>query len=917
LEVDSFGPRGYREVCTRLVDIESEPVFGGRPYDAFGAMAFLRSQRFVDPLRIGVMGWAYTGVLGTVVHAGAQQFFQQPPLTAIAFYPDCGFTASGEFVSPTLVLVGANDDWTPAAPCRRMARASENFAFPADLRVLEHAHHGFDDPELGAPREYPNLRNLYRNPALGAVQGYDAKAHQTALTAVKAFLEQTLLYRTVHGTLDTLPPAVNDAEWARGTWAIDPTQPGPDLPATGGSLFDALFATRRDGRVEHRLPTPFSALVAWLDARLPRDADGRSGLRRTLIPQGRSLQRDAAAPNHFESPRIVLAAVAEGGTDTPSGPLWTRDRLFIGYQARAQVLEVISYNPVAGRFEFQVVRNYGKDLEPTVYYARRGLCLSCHQSAAPIFPNAPWNETNTFGPVFQRLEGVKASFHGIPARPIRQDVNDIDRSTNRAVVLPILQEIWAHGCRNGDDAEGAANCRAGLFAAALEYRFSAASHYDDQSALYRHSVIPALKSAWRTRWPGGMLIPAANIPDRDPLAQIGPLPPRLDPLTPRRPDAVWRGPNAKAMRAIISALAAELPMAHIRRLSDALHDRALLNGHGVQRYQLGCDYTPLPRRGPVVQGKISCGGDSRTGIRVLGLLGVNQAGVPRVRLQELQLKRGAKLVDLEDDAGTIQDHGKGVELHFAPRHRRRGLVARDQDGTAVSELVIRLGSDPAASTDLRNRLRGPLRLGAEIDTLDDFAPMRGALAALLAADKLRPMPLFDGQSFDPRRMLAALSIELDITTEDGCCDQPVEFPPANLETPITGPSLQSHGGNLDPAADFRRFCAACHGEDTTFPPPFLRGDAVEVRRNLEHCAPRIAYRLQMWLLPGETRPKSGMPPRLSHGDSPSADGGVPGRDHLDRLRAKAAAFLDRNGGPALARVLAEDYDRLPPCLPSN
>ena len=73
---------------------------------------------------------------------------------------------------------------------------------------------------------------------------------------------------------------------------------------------------------------------------------------------GRSLQRNAASPDFFKFPRAVVVAEATP-VSIPGKPLIVlKDRLFLGYQPQAEAIEVISYNEMAGRFEFQVVENY-------------------------------------------------------------------------------------------------------------------------------------------------------------------------------------------------------------------------------------------------------------------------------------------------------------------------------------------------------------------------------------------------------------------------------------------------------------------------------------------------------------------------------------------------------------------------------
>ena len=51
---------------------------------------------------------------------------------------------------------------------------------------------------------------------------------------------------------------------------------------------------------------------------------------------------------------------------------------------------MISYNPAAGRSEFQVADDYRAGGTARLRYANRALCLACHQNAAPIFSRQSW-----------------------------------------------------------------------------------------------------------------------------------------------------------------------------------------------------------------------------------------------------------------------------------------------------------------------------------------------------------------------------------------------------------------------------------------------------------------------------------------------------------------------------------------------
>ncbi|HKE95836.1 MAG TPA: hypothetical protein VKB34_16080, partial [Povalibacter sp.] len=220
------------------------------------------------------------------------------------------------------------------------------------------------------------------------------------------------------------PPEPGDtarAEPAAPTWTIDPTTPGSDLPAAGASLFDRITLDEQGRR---QIPFPFERFVARIEAAAGCDAS-RPCTKAVLIPLGRSLQRSAASPDFFRHPRIVTAVVADGAG------LRLRDRLYVGFQDRAAVIEVISYNESLGRFEFQIAKNYAAGKVPEVSYARRTLCVACHQNHGPIFSQQVWLETNANPQVAARLEREQQSFAGIAARTNTDVAQAIDDATDR------------------------------------------------------------------------------------------------------------------------------------------------------------------------------------------------------------------------------------------------------------------------------------------------------------------------------------------------------------------------------------------------------------------------------------------------------------------------------------------------------
>src|SRR5438128_6341670 len=90
----------------------------------------IHAQRFVDPNRIGVIGWSNGGVFSIAVvngpsleRARRRGVTLEPPgfAAAIAVYPGGCYSLVNELVTrPLLVLMGDADDWTLPDPCVEM-----------------------------------------------------------------------------------------------------------------------------------------------------------------------------------------------------------------------------------------------------------------------------------------------------------------------------------------------------------------------------------------------------------------------------------------------------------------------------------------------------------------------------------------------------------------------------------------------------------------------------------------------------------------------------------------------------------------------------------------------------------------------------------------------------------------------------
>jgi len=184
LILDSFTARGQSSIChnPRLVP---EPE---RARDVYAAAYALAARDDVRPDRIAAMGFSHGG--GTVVTADAggapqlaalrERLATRGRLAAIiALYPGCHVAADQPFAAPLLILIGAKDDWTPAARCQPLATPPQASGTPVRVQVYPDAYHDFDAEGT-------------ESNAFGHRASYNAAAAAAARQEVIGFLRQYL-----------------------------------------------------------------------------------------------------------------------------------------------------------------------------------------------------------------------------------------------------------------------------------------------------------------------------------------------------------------------------------------------------------------------------------------------------------------------------------------------------------------------------------------------------------------------------------------------------------------------------------------------------------------------------------------------------------------------------------------------------
>lgn len=221
--VDSFGPRNIGQTAAD----QSQLSTAANVADALAALKLLSTHPRIDPGRIGVLGISKGGqvALYTELEPFRQAVIGDDTRFAlhVAFYPYCSDWYMSEHISkaPMLLLLGGQDNYTPAAPCRDYAKWFESKGADATVIVYRNAYHDFDssrspayvrdlvtgkncDGAIDLDRFTVTIRptgeditksaSTYLRNCLtrGATVGGDGEARQRAPEDLKAFLKRVL-----------------------------------------------------------------------------------------------------------------------------------------------------------------------------------------------------------------------------------------------------------------------------------------------------------------------------------------------------------------------------------------------------------------------------------------------------------------------------------------------------------------------------------------------------------------------------------------------------------------------------------------------------------------------------------------------------------------------------------------------------
>ena len=716
-------------------------------------------------------------------------------------------------------------------------------------------------------------------------------------------------------------------------WVVDQRDPGANVPPAGRSLFDHLFTKERNGRKVYEVPFPFAILLDKIDREL-EPAGGATPLKRLLIPVNRSLQRNAAKPDFFTFPRAVVAVDTEWRDRLHGAVLFLKDRLFLGYQEKAGVIEVISYNEAAGRFEFQVVTDYRAGGAPTVRYANRAICTVCHQNHSPIFSRPLWDETNANPAIADALNAQRRDFYGFPIHQGVDVATAFDEATDRANEFAAHQLLWQEGCEQPASPGKSAACRADILRFLLQYRLSGARAVDVRATRYREQWGPSFTQRWREKWPQGLMIPDPDVRNRNPLAFVqyaggtarmravaldGREQPGLrsvfEPSLPRGPAAIWTAePGSDGVNRVIAGLSQFLADADIRRLDD--HLSRGMRGTAETRYAASCRYTIRKRGATAERLLVRCDPPERLqpdfagGFAMDGVLYRNADASIAGTITHLSFPEGDEISDLDVVGNAVPARHGEIAGRLTLTQKPSGLHARRLSGNAVTGLTFRI--ERAATRDTH-----PERTGAAtVSVVQDFETVHRAIDAVTADTLSGATDALARRPFRRASVLKALFARLGLPAMEWCCIDDDGMPPI-----VTDGNADDHTG-IDTAAAsaelklFQRYCGACHHEHEPFPPNFLHGTPAQVKEQMDHCAQRILFRLEMWGLPPAERPEAPMPPVAGLVRLNVPPEHWPAHADLAKLKAYVARSVNPEARlPSREAWRSQDYDGLRECLP--
>ena len=144
-ELRSFSSRGIESTVGTQVEVTTAMLI----LDSYNALDEIGSHPNIDIDNVAITGWSLGGA--TTLFSGWKPIIDaispQNKFSAhLSYYPPCivSFEDAGFTDSPIHILIGEDDDWTPALACEQLVNDLSSEGVDIDLTVYKNSHHSFD-----------------------------------------------------------------------------------------------------------------------------------------------------------------------------------------------------------------------------------------------------------------------------------------------------------------------------------------------------------------------------------------------------------------------------------------------------------------------------------------------------------------------------------------------------------------------------------------------------------------------------------------------------------------------------------------------------------------------------------------------------------------------------------------------------
>jgi hypothetical protein len=313
---------------------------------------------------------------------------------------------------------------------------------------------------------------------------------------------------------------------------------------------------------------------------------------------------------------------------------------------------------------------------------------------------------------------------------------------------------------------------------------------------------------------------------------------------------LWEASSDRDLERLVRGLSRALPDRHVamldRYLRDAVGDapgRALTTRcKVVRRGMMG-----RPR---LYQIECGVGAEGSPAFQLRAQFQLTPEGIAKGEAGSLELDASNYARQSLVGRAERSESGERIVLRLVDRD---GVTAiRAPDGNTIGSFMLAWDREVPEGT-ARFDATGTLLIAS------DFRPVTAALERL-AANAALDLPLL-ADRFEGIKLSGWLLAELGVLSQFECCGVgPMPEPRLDVDAGPTESALSVALEHRGPLRIFSRYCGACHGGDTRYPPGFLHGEGEAVLNAVTQCAERIYYRLSMWQSVSEEQAVPPMPP---------------------------------------------------------